>query len=243
VRALALVPLVACGRIGFEPSVTDAQVDASVDAAVDAAVDAPAVVSRAGTVLASEAGSSTTATFPLVAIAAGDVLLLHTACDNAVVATAATVSAPGWTFVQVGSVMGTAPKWGALFGATVPNTTPVTITITWNVTCVVIDGIADEFANADPTPPYDAYSVASGTGNPQGNVQTNSANDLIWAACSSGGTLVGVGAGYTKAADDTHDDWSEYKLTTDPAGTVETATFTAAPAGMFVITTVALKPR
>jgi hypothetical protein len=230
VRALALLPVIACGRIDFDPRAPDAPIDAA----------APALV---GTVLASQANGTTTAMFPITPIAQNDVLLLHAACDGAGTATSVTASAPGWTFVQVGTLMGASFKWGALFGATVPDAAPTTVTITWNINCGSLDAIADELANVDPTPPYDSYLVATGSGNCKAAVQTKSDNDLIWAACSSGGTVVGVGAGYTKAGDDHMDDWSEYMLTADPAGTLEIPTFTVQPSGTFVMTTVALKPR
>jgi hypothetical protein len=228
VRALAPLFLIACGRIGFTPM----------------SADAPPALTWSGSLLASQARAvSTTAGFQITPSHQGDAILLHVACDGAATATTVTASAPGWTFVQLGTLVGLATKWGAAFGATAPDTALTTVTVTWNITCNGIDALADEFANVDPAAPFDAFDIASGQGSCAAALTTASAGDAIWAACSSGGTLVGADPGYIKAGDDTNDDWSEYKLTTDPAGTVETATFAAQPPGTFVMTTVALKPR
>ena len=66
-------------------------------------------------------------------------------------------------------------------------------------------------------------------------------NDAVWAGCYTGTALVSVGAGYTKAADDGNGDWAEYKVTTDPAGTMETAAFSNA-AQPWALAAVTLKP-
>jgi hypothetical protein len=64
----------------------------------------------------------------------------------------------------------------------------------------------------------------------------------VWAAAYSGMALTAVGSGYTKAADDGNGDWSEYKLTADPAGTTEPVTFSS-PAQPWLLGVVTLKPR
>jgi hypothetical protein len=55
-------------------------------------------------------------------------------------------------------------------------------------------------------------------------------------------TLTGVGPGFTKTGDDQMGDWSEYKITSDPAGTQESATFDNTAGANFAITAVAIKP-
>ena len=55
--------------------------------------------------------------------------------------------------------------------------------------------------------------------------------------------VTSTGAGFTKSADDGHGDWSEYKLTTDPAGTPEGVLFqTSTGMDDYVVTAVAIKP-
>jgi hypothetical protein len=53
--------------------------------------------------------------------------------------------------------------------------------------------------------------------------------------------VTAVGAGFVKGADDRVGDWSAYKLTSDPAGTVERVQFTNSVA--YVLSIVTLAPR
>jgi hypothetical protein len=74
-------------------------------------------------------------------------------------------------------------------------------------------------------------------------VVTGHTGDAIWAACMSSGSLLDVGPGYTKASDDLGGDYTEYKLTTDPAGTHEPVVFINGGTDDFTIAAVAIKPR
>jgi hypothetical protein len=229
VRALVVVALAACGRIDFDPVGSDAP---------------PAGALRWVTnVIEAQAPANLTVSFQLQAQAAGDAILLHVGCDAALTATGVSASAPGWTFTQLGPLAGMSMKWGALFVAIAPDTAPATLAITWDTNCSAINTLADEFTNADPTAPFEAFDVTAGIADCTGTVTTVSAGDAMWAACSTGGTAKQTGPGYTKIGDDAHDDWSEYKLTADPAGTVEQPTFVSVTGGINVMTAVAIKPR
>jgi hypothetical protein len=56
------------------------------------------------------------------------------------------------------------------------------------------------------------------------------------------GSVRATGAGFTKGADDGVGDWAEYRITGDPAGTVEDVEFTNDNVG-YVLSMVTLKPQ
>lgn len=64
----------------------------------------------------------------------------------------------------------------------------------------------------------------------------------VWAARNSDSSVNAVGPGFTKGADDNVGDWSEYRITDDPAGTVESVAFANDNVG-YVLSMVTLKPR
>jgi hypothetical protein len=66
--------------------------------------------------------------------------------------------------------------------------------------------------------------------------------DAIWAACDSATSVRSVGPGFVKGADGGIGDWSAYRITNDPAGTIEPVQFTNANVG-YVLSIVTLKPR
>jgi len=74
-----------------------------------------------------------------------------------------------------------------------------------------------------------------------GTVPTTANNDAIWAACFSSFSVTAIGAGYTKGADNGGGDWTEYKLTTDPAGTNEVAQFTSTTT--YIVSMLSLRPQ
>jgi hypothetical protein len=238
--AIVLVACVACGRVNFDPR-------GGGDGGGDDSGDGPGsqAVAWAGTFVAAQTNGTNVTTFGGQAHAPGNVVVVHAACDGAASPTAVSLTAPGWTFTQIASIAGVSSKWGTAFTAIAPDTAPATFTVTWVTgSCSGnMNEVGDEFANADTTTPVDAVDMMGGGGDCQGMVTTTRAGDAIWAACSTGGTTTGTGPGYTKSGDDAHDDWSEYKLTTDPAGTVETATFVSASGGGHVMDVVAIRAR
>ncbi len=213
--ALALAAITAsCGRIDFDPL-------------GDGAL--PPSISHVAPFAATQISGNTVTTFTAHAQQAGDTVLLAVTCQNGT-PTAVSVTASGWTFSQAGPVAGaTSNRYIASFAATAPDTAAATFTVTWTspTSCGGMNEIADEFAASGGAIAIDAHAEAFTGSTPAAMLTTMADNDLVWGACSSSGTLQAPGAGYTKGGDDGHDDWSEYKLTSDPAGTVELVDFTS----------------
>ena len=180
---------------------------------------------------------------------AGDAVVLQVFCANTVAPIGVTLSASGWTFTQLGAVVGstTSGYWGTSFAAIAPSSTPTTFTASWTAAmpCTFMDELGDEFAGVDPsggTITFDAHSELLANGNCTTSLTTRDADDAVWAACTIN-TVTAVGAGYTKSADDGHGDWSEYKLTADPANTIEGVEFdTVSGMDDYVVTAVTIKP-
>jgi len=182
--------------------------------------------------------TSTTTTIQVTPLAVDDLVILHVDCGNVASPVSVSLSAPGWTFTPVGSFFAGVDLWAASFAATVPNTTPVTATATWGASCASANIIGDEFAHAA----VDAHAETATQGDCDATIVTAHGNDAVWAACSTGGVITSPGAGFTVGADDGAGDLSEYRLTTDPATTTETATFPN-PGQDNVMTMATLAPR
>lgn len=184
--------------------------------------------------------------FAASALAAGDLIVLQIDCAGGAAPSAASVTAPGWTFTADGPIFTNtaAGYYTASYHALAPDTAATTITVTWTGgTCPTGKGeLGDEFTHADPMLPVDRVVTDSGTGDCMAQITTTYANEAIWAACFSATTLVAPGAGYTMGADDGGGDWAEYKLTMDPAGTNELATYTNSNVA-YTFSTFAIKPR
>lgn len=189
----------------------------------------------------SNCATVTTATFTFTATAANEAVVFRIGC-NGTTETTVTLAATGWTITSLSGVTGASGSRLASFGAISPNTTLATFTITWSNTFSFGEDLIDEFSGTDltgGTTTFDNHAEANGSGTtPTVNVTTNNANDTVTGGCSDSITAVGVG--YTKGADDTQQDWSEWKLTTDATSTVETVNFTGS--GTWSIAAVTIKP-
>jgi hypothetical protein len=237
----SVLALAACGRVGFDARpANDAAPDvAAADAAHDAALAAIAYVQPFA---ARHPGAGATDTFTTAAAHTGDTIVIEVACSDATAPSAVSLTAPGWTFTPLDAVAGAASTqlYAASFVATAPDAAMVTVTVTWTgSTCQVGKAeLGDELANVATV---DAHVLVPGTGACGGGVVTGHANDAVWGACFDATSITGVGPGYAKGADNGGGDWSEYKLTTDPAGTLEQVTF-ASPAVGFVLAAATLAP-
>jgi hypothetical protein len=245
----------ACGRLGFEPAAHDGSAVASIDtsAASDATDDGAdganaAAIAFVGSPIQHTGPMGASDTVTLQATNAGDALVFLVACAGSQTPTGVTIAAPNWAFTPLSPLtLNTVGQvYAASFGAIAPDTAAVTLTINWaSSNCNRGQStLADELTNVDPTgstTTFDAHEQASGAGDCTTSVTTGNANDAVWAGCYAATSVTAPGAGYTKSAADTVGDFAEYKLTTDPAGTVETPTFTN-PNG-FVISAVTIKPR
>jgi hypothetical protein len=233
----------ACGRVDFA-----ARDGGTTDVALtDVAAVQP--VSWAKTfvgTIASPGGGTLTASFMASAANAGQVVVIHLFCQNAVAPNSVTLTAPGWAFLQIAPITGMAATqfWATSVFAIAPDTTSATFAVTWTAAqnCSFVGELGDAFTGADPLSPIDAHFELAGTGNGcPGSVTTQHAGDAIWSACTAN-KVMATGVGFTKSADDQDGDWSEYKLTSDPANTIESATFGITAGAPFVVTSVAIRP-
>jgi hypothetical protein len=240
-RVVACAVVAACGRVGFDP-VGDAARDASTGPALR----------WVGPFVQHVFHSPTTNvdTFTAQAQAAGDAVALHVECDSTTLAaTGVTVTGPpGWSFRQLGTLVTAGGEYATSFGAIAPDTTPATFTITWTIALCdyAMVELGDELANnaaGGSALTFDAHVETSGVGDCVAAITTAQADEAIWAACTSTSVVSDVGTGFTKGADDTAGDWSEYRITTDPALTVEPVAFHNDPMASYVLTALAIRPR
>ena len=210
--------VVACGRGRFDP------LDRPGDGGQPALVRP--FVSHAGV-------SSSVDTFVAQAHTAGNAILLHVGCDSSTVQTSVAVSAPNWTVMPIGPFITTGPKAAQSFAAVAPDTMPATFTVTWSTVCSDQEELGDEIAGPVT---FDSHDGVSGTGTCTTSVNTARANALVWAGCSSAGTLLSVSTGYTKSVDDGRDDWTAFRATADPAGSTEVVSFSNTNARCIVTT-------
>jgi hypothetical protein len=234
-RHVGWLVVAACGRIGFDPG------GASSDGGADAVRDdtSGGAIAWRQSFAKVQAGQSSSVSGQAMAV--NDLVIFHVDCGSGGTPTVVTVTAPGWTFTQIAPTFGgPLGLWTAVFVGYAPDTAPTTITAQWTgLTCTGDNEIlGDEFANAD----VDAHAETTGTGDCVATVASSHANDAVWAACASGAQLAALGTGYTLGADDGTGDWSEYKLTTDPAGTNYTVTFANGGAAN-AMTAATLQPR
>jgi hypothetical protein len=106
--------------------------------------------------ISSGCGSVVTKAFTYTATGTGNGVLVYISCaDNAGTPSAVSLTATGWSFTQVGTIIGsTTAGFGALFKAYAPNTTAATLTQTWTATncgaagATFINDLVDEWARA-----------------------------------------------------------------------------------------------
>lgn len=188
------------------------------------------------------------ATFMASATNLGDAIVVQLSCTSSTPPTAISISAPNWTFTTLSPIFGSSSTgWAASVVAIAPDTATASFTVQWaGASCVYTNEIGDEFTNNDRTGgtvTFDGYASGSGVGDCASTLTTGSPDEAVWGACTSQTTVTAVGMGYTKSADDGAGDWTEYRLTTDPVGTVETVRFRNTNTNWFVTTSVAIKPR
>ncbi|MEO6774992.1 MAG: hypothetical protein ABI467_18650 [Kofleriaceae bacterium] len=209
----------------------------------------PAVISHVAVFAARSPGSGTvTDTFTVQAHAAGNAIVMQVGCAANATPTSVSVTAPGWTWTQLGPILANtaSTERAAIVVAIAPDASPIQLTVHWTgSTCgSSVNDLGDEFAMTDPAGgmiTFDSAVQTQGQGPCTGMITTGHASDVVWGACDTSNGVSSVGAGFTKSADDGAGDWSEYKVTIDPAGTVETPSFANANNG-FVVSMVTLKP-
>ena len=84
--------------------------------------------------------------------------------------------------------------------------------------------MVDEFDGVDQVNPINKTTQTSGSGNPTTTITPTTDATAIWAG--SADSCTAVGSGYSKGADDTFGDWTEYRILTGNKNTSTTANFT-----------------
>lgn len=193
------------------------------------------------------ADEGATDSFTARARAKGNAVVLHVSCAGSAVATAVSVSAPGWTFMQLGSVAASTSSTlsAATFVAIAPDAQDTAVAVSWwGSGCD--DGkseVGDEFATTDPAGgaiTFDGWNTTRGSGDCIGSVTTGHAGDAVWAACGTTGTITAVGPGFIQGAGDDAGHRAAYAITPDPRDTVESVRFSNSNAP-YVLSMVTLK--
>lgn len=185
-------------------------------------------------------------TFTAAAGAAGRAWIICAEITQPSAPTNCTITATGWVFTLLGTIRGNAAAgWVALFGAISPDTVSRTFTITWTGASgqTFLEAIGDEFSGNDTTggtTTFDNTAVASGNSTgPTVNITPANADDGLWGVVIDSATV--VGSGFTKAADDGLQDWSEFKILVGQSGVAQTVNFTGG-GGDWTIGAVTIKP-
>jgi hypothetical protein len=250
----------ACGRIGFEsPAPADGAVtdtagadagDPPSDALAAPPIDSPPTrIVYVGTFVQRSPGAGNPESFTAQARAPGNAIVLQVSCAGNAVPTGVKVTAAGWMFTQLGAIVASASsaQRSATFAAIAPDTLPATIAVSWTGSACgqSTNDLGDEFAMTDPAGgaiTFDSSRTVMGNGDCAGSITTGHAGDVVWAACNTDSAVHAVGPGFIKGADDGAGDWSEYKITDDPAGTDEQVVLANDDVG-YVLSMVTLKPR
>lgn len=196
----------------------------------------------------STTSSASTATFTTSATNSNDAICIQAAAAANTLPTGVTITASGWTFTQIAPASGMT-TWPSVASAASlcaisPNTTSVTFTVTFtggaNFSATSILG--DEFSGNDTTggaTTFDAQGAATATsGAPTVNVTPANNDDGVWGAAQDNTSA--VGSGYTKGADDTGGDWTEWKILSGGSGTPTTVNFSGT--GGYIMQAVTIKP-
>jgi hypothetical protein len=187
---------------------------------------------------------SSTGTFTTSATNTNDAVCIQVAAAASTLPTSATLTASGWSFTQISSfTTWPAVASAASFCAIAPNTNSVTFTATFSggVSFTAISIIGDEFSGNDitgGTTTFEATNSATATsGSPTLNITPVNNNDALWGAVQD--TTSAVGSGYTKGADDTQGDWTEWKILVNNGGVSQVVNFTGGPG--YILQAVAIK--
>jgi hypothetical protein len=148
-------------------------------------------------------------------------------------ASASSVTAPGWSFQNVGGNYADDDLLLVVLGIA-PDTDPTTFQVTISgTTCANGHAeIGDELAAIDPDAgplAFDAFDADIGTGGCSNNVLSRSADVAVWTSCLSTGTVTGVDPGFTYSQDNGTNLATARRITEDAADTDEYASFEVSP--------------
>jgi len=225
--------LAACGRIGFDDLQRGTGDAAGGDGASDSAADGTMLttsITHVGTFAAHSAPVGPSDAFTVQGNAVGDVVALQVACASAVPPTSVMVMVNGWNFDALDSVQGNGMQFSEQLVAIVPDTLSHSISVKWTgSSCDMgMAELGDEFAGVNTsggiTSTFAGGAQQSGTGNCKMSFATLTPAETIWVACVTYGTVTGVNAGFVQGATNSTGDEAAYRISTDPAGFIETPT-------------------
>jgi hypothetical protein len=184
---------------------------------------------------------------------AGDAIVIHATCSvTSGTATGVIVTAPNWTLVQLDPIAGMGGSigiWGASLVAIAPDTAPATFSVTWSIPgagCELVTELGYEFTNNDPaggSTTFSSHATTLGGNRCAATLTTANANDAVFAACStSNGQVTALDPGFSAGPTDGVGDAAEYRVTSDPAGTVESISISV-DTGLTLVTATTIKPR
>jgi len=165
--------------------------------------------------------------FSIQVAKAGDLVLLFTGCETAQASASASIVVAGWNVMPLTDASGGASgRFVGAFYAIAPDTNASFASVSWNVSgCSDLIVFAEDFRSDTGTIAIDGQSATIANGSCDALYTLQHTGAAVWVGCHPTMFINDVATGWTKGADDGTGDWAEYKLTTDPAGTQEHASF------------------
>ena len=232
-RFVLLLALGACGRLGFEgiEATGDGRGSSSPDGNGSGSNDAATRANYVSSIVVSPPMGLSSYGFTATATNPGDLVVFQIACNGA--PGPSMLVSPTWTVTGVGQRSSSPVREVGVdsFAAIAPDTATASFTATFNSGCILTIYGA-EFSNVagGSLASIDAVENLFGTCN--GSVTTTNANDTIWEACS-GGADGNPTPGYTLSGG------GEYRVTSDPDGTVEMPTLGGGSVSLMTVMAIA----
>lgn len=184
-------------------------------------------------------------TFSAQAKAVGDAVVIELYCGGLLAPPTLSVSAPGWSFTQIGGITGKAGFWAASTVAVAPDKSPAMFNVEAPTDCgnSGIIALGDEFTDNNPSggsTTFPAHDETFGYGDCATTLTVPDTGDAIWAGCMVDGAIPAPGVGYSDASK-VNGDRSEYMIATSPGA--QLVTFPHPGGLVFAITAVAIRQR
>jgi hypothetical protein len=237
-RFAIMVLLGACGRVGFDPSHTGGpggDGGGGGDGTMTGDGSSGSSVAYVGLfTMQMQTAAPSPFTFNAAAAQAGDLIVMQISCNGSI--SPPSITAPGWTFTEVGARASSAVKRISTdaFAAIAPDTATATFSATLGNGCD-LQILSEEFANVAAGSISAVDAIANAVGTCATTVTTARADDTIWLGCA-GASAGSPTSGYTLI-----NGFEEYRVTTDPAGTLESPSLSGGSTAM--VTVMAIAPQ
>lgn len=185
-------------------------------------------------------GTPSTGTFSYTPTATNDGVLFALECSIGIppsVGPFVTLTAPGWSITQVGSVVSDGVTPSAIFRAYAPNTSAATFTEIWSLgtgACTGLSDLIDEWSGMDSTNFID--NTASILSSCSLMITPVANNTGLYGLCID--SVTGTGAGFSKGTDDTFGDWTEYKILSGGGGSAQMVNFMSSAEDLAIAITI-----